>query len=308
MDDFIIDKDTKIYNIKVINCIVFISQDLYNLYGCNKHDELYSYILIIVNDIIKVCLPVPGRSENYIYKKEIMKELTLLQGVKKTPPEPTKATERPGCIYYCTYSCGEIIKNNTQKLELNYNVELLEKILGIEHHKFNHLQLIEYLEKEKYIDTNKSVRNNMIYPLLIQKLINYYNYGKIYVNIIEKRHHYSKPYDSNDRCRPLDKEISFYDIKLFTKLQMKKNNYKIFTNTDELMMDLTEIGKNKKYKVLKFGYKLRSDINEFSILEEIDDDIEKFINSSLIDLDEKKDSNLINLDEIEAINLDEKTP
>ena len=297
MDDFIIDKDTKIYNIKVVNCVVLTHPQNGNNF--NKHYGLSPYILIIVNDIIKVCLPVPGRQQNGYNKEEIMKELTLFQTYKTgfTHPNPTKPTEKYGCIYNNLPNLpGELILpnyslNNTNKYELNYNVELLEKILGIEHHKFNHLQLIDYLEKEKYIDTNKYVRNNMIYPLLIQKLINYYSYGKISVNIIEKINYYSQPYNPQNghfQNTPLDKEISFYDIKLFTKLQMKKNNYKIFTNTDELMMDLSEIGKNKKYKVLKFGYKLGFNINEFSILEEIDDDIENFINSSLIDLDEKK--------------------
>lgn len=298
MDDFIIDKDTKIYNIKVVNCVVNLPKDINRSYA-----YLHPYILIIVNNIIEVCLPILGRTQNGYNNEEIMKELTLFQRYQTGFTHPTKPTEKYGCIYHNL--AGQILPNyslnNTNKYELNYNVELLEKILGIEHHKFNHLQLIDYLEKEKYIDTNKYVINNMIYPLLIQKLINYYSYGKISVNIIEKR-------DSINQPMTHPNEISFYDIKLFTKLQMKKNNYKIFTNTDELMMDLSEIGKNKKYKVLKFGYKLGFNINEFSILEEIDDDIENFINSSLIDLDEKKDSNLINLDEIEAINLDEKNP
>jgi hypothetical protein len=281
MDDFIIDKDTKIYNIKVINCVVNIPKYI--------HHHLYTYILIIVNNIIEVCLPIPNLEKEYI------KELILFPANKY----PKRNIEKQGQITLIV----DWNINDKEDLELNYNVKLLEKILKIEDCKFNHSQLLDFLQKEQYIDINRRVYRNMINHSLIEKIINFYNNGKMHVNILERN---EIIYRNTSYQNTYDREISIFNIKLFTKLQMKKNNYKIFTNTDELMMDLTEIEKIKKYKVLKFGYKLTPDINEFSILEEIDDDIEKFINSSLIDLDEKKDSNLINLDEIEAINLDEK--
>ena len=282
MDDFIIDKDTKIYNIKVINCVVNIQKDF-------RYHRSYTYILIIVNNIIEVCLPIPNLEKEYI------KELILLPCNK----DPKRNIEKQGQIALIV----DWNINDKEDLELNYNVKLLEKILKIEDCKFNHSQLLDFLQKEQYIDINRTVYRNMINHSLIEKIINFYNNGKMHVNILERN---EIIYRNTSYQNTYDREISIFNIKLFKKLKMKKNNYKIFTNTDELMMDLTEIGKIKKYKVLKFGYKLGSGLNEFSILEEIDDDIENFINSSLIDLDEKKDSNLINLDEIEAINLDEK--
>jgi hypothetical protein len=276
MEDFIINGNTEIYDIKVLNCSVYHSPN-----GDARCYRSYNYFIIIINDLVEVCLPITLDEKDYI--------IDLV----------------PNAEYNDNWKKYIKLKNEQYKIQLNYNINLLEKILNIDSLNFNHLKLIEHLENKNYIEILKD-KKYIIKPLLINRIINYFNNGRMFVNIIHINYRESNYRDGSHTQSP-NIDFNIYEIQLFTNKQNKLINYNIFKNKTELMNELKIRKQNKKYKILNFGREFTEGCTtiigknhssnskktiECIIIEEIDDDIENLINSNLIEFDEKMDNNI----------------
>ncbi len=278
MEELIINGNTEIYDIKVLNCSVYHSTN-----GDTSHySKTYQYFIIIINDLVEVCLPITFDEKDYVI--DLVPNAPYNDDWKKYIKE----------------------KNEQDKIQLNYKINLLEKILNIDSLNFKHLKLIEHLNNEKYIEI-LSDKTYIIKPLLITKIINYFNNGRMLVHIVHINQKNSW-YSAGCHKPPPNRNINIFEIQLFTNKQNKLNNYNIFKNKIELMNELKIRKQHKQYKILNFGREftqgsstnigssthISSSTNtvEYIIIEEIDDDIENLINSNLIEFDDKIDNSV----------------
>ena len=254
--DFIIDENTDIYDIKILYCDVNITGRL---------DRRYNYLIITVNEIIQICIPITKKGEKY--------------------EDLLRFTGHWNC-WFRHINAERLNYEVNNADQLNYKVKLLEKILQIEYK--NHDQFIEYLHTEKYIDGELQNHQRRQNTKLLSKIINYFNSGRMYLNIVETNHYYQHKNPRGEIMNGLLPEsYSIFEIQLFTNKQNKINTYKIFCDKNELINTLRKKQKNKKYKVLNFGsshYYYQGQKREYCLLEEIDDDIKNLIDSDLIEL------------------------
>lgn len=252
--DFVIDGNTSIYDITVINCNF--------IYDMDNVSE-YPFFIIKINSDYPIVLPLSFTNEDF-------KQKQLVKYPRHKFPNPSCRQDQTN-IQRLMFRLGE----NNKEVIFKYDFKLLKKILNIEYNDYTYSQLIEYLKSSDFIVESKD--NINIFKTktkLLEKLIDYFNIGKSILEIEETD--YLEPYDSRKR----QAHYNFIKIKLLTKYNSTKIYYKIF-------YDILDVKNNdEEYKIIEFGENIRHETNsktkKYCILQKINNEINKI---NLIQLD-----------------------
>lgn len=242
--NFIIDENTDIYDIKIFNTVIqlayyndddnFIAERKGIKLGSNNYSRC---IIIKLNNNIDVFLPIIMNKD---HEKNYDKQL--------------KVTQSELHMNQLTENFIERFNKKNKFFEKNkfiVNYKLLEKILNIEDKKYTHYEIIDYLLKCNYLVIFKDYDNSDVPHLhlsnkfwiditLLQKIINYFNKGKLIISM-------TNDYKINDYHHAHYDE--FIKIKLLSNSKIIKNNYFIFST----LLDFNnKRDRTKKYKILEY--------------------------------------------------------